>query len=152
MLYNYIVSNDNENFLKTIEQLNNVDYISNILSLYHLAVEKNSCESLHGLFKLKSPDFEELCKLGEIAVERSNFDALSTLLAKNSKIANKLILQACQELVVPSKSFQINYDNRIRCLKLILEQKNVNVRQEDGKLICIYFLMNIKFIFFIKLP
>lgn len=71
------------------------------------------------------------------AVQLGHADVLQEILKFEPKLANKLLLPAAQELGVPTwprRGENDQEDERVRVLRLILEQPEVDTRLEDGAL------------------
>ncbi|XP_015121073.1 transient receptor potential cation channel protein painless [Diachasma alloeum] len=68
----------------------------------------------------------------EAAVRRGHHDILGDLLRSGVKIDNEVLMIACQQLGVPCR-FGVEQQSRIKCLRLLLEQPDVQVRIEDEK-------------------
>jgi hypothetical protein len=133
LLRYYLIANDEMHFLKTLAKAEDLNTLENKTELLKIAIERNLGDCTRELLQKNILDSENLFELGKIAVEQANPDILQELLNRNFKIANRLLLLASQELGISTKLGVSKKNNRFKCLKIILNQEGVNVRQEDGK-------------------
>ena len=133
LLRYYLTANDEGNFLKTLETVEDLDALGNKTELLRLAVEHNLQNTTKLLLQRDTPDSLNLSLLAKTTVERGHPEILKELLSRSPKLADRLLMPASQELGVPSRPGPRNRNNRLECLKLILNQDGVDVRQEDGK-------------------
>ncbi|XP_011692057.1 PREDICTED: transient receptor potential cation channel protein painless-like [Wasmannia auropunctata] len=129
----YLIANDETNFLKNMELVK----IEILHSVVEELLEMTTQRGFHKvaiaiLEKLKERQFS-VKKAAQVAVQQSDHAILQILLKIEPNMANDLILSACQELGMPGKRGVDNTVDRLECLKLILEQENVNVRCSDNK-------------------
>lgn len=125
---------DESEFLEKLRRIDD-DRLTDVDELIVVAAKRNFPEAVGELLKRGqrsdcSPRIDEAAK---IAVELGHPRVLREILTVDSKLGNKLLLSACKELGVPSSSGKDREDDRISCLRLILEQPDINVRCEDGR-------------------
>lgn len=133
----YLIANDEMNFLKSLE-LVKVEVLHNVAEdLLEMAVQRNFYEIVVGILEKLKGSLFNVKKAAHVAVERGNHVILQELLNVEPEVANDLILNACLELGMPGKQGVNNMSDRLQCLKLILEQENVDVRCTDSKYITI---------------
>ncbi|XP_076301637.1 transient receptor potential cation channel protein painless-like [Lasioglossum baleicum] len=130
----HLQGNDETNFLDCLRKMPKDEPIE-IEDLIVLAAEHNIKNAVSKLLeKLTSR-----CNLEEAAVKAiqngsphilrlimGNFDA-------DPGAANNLLLEACMELGIPGGTFKESVSNRLECLRLILNMKNVDVNCADRK-------------------
>ncbi|KAJ8676652.1 hypothetical protein QAD02_012439 [Eretmocerus hayati] len=136
LLRYYLGANDEINFLAKLDSLEEpqTELAGSRFDLLRLAVEQNLRGCLVRLARVGlQPESSELPDLGRAALRRAHPEVLRELLENSPKLADDLLLTACQELGAPAKPGPGNRNNRLECLRLILERKNVDVRQEDDK-------------------
>ncbi|XP_033216474.1 transient receptor potential cation channel protein painless-like [Belonocnema kinseyi] len=126
----YLDANDEKNFLENLEKVEpNVS-----INTEELIIEAASRNLFKAVAKLISrEEVVEISKAGEIAVQRGHYEVLQKLLNYDCHLGKKLIILGCQELATPCRRSLDHRDVRLMCLKLILSQKNVDVRVEDEK-------------------
>ncbi|XP_011499906.1 PREDICTED: transient receptor potential cation channel protein painless [Ceratosolen solmsi marchali] len=132
LLRYYLTANDEVNFLKALEKMEDI-VVNNKIELLKIAIEHNLRDAAKELLHNNIPDTENLYELGKIAIEQAYPDILHELLTINAKLANRLLLPASQELGISTRPGTANTNNRLKCLKMILNQDGVDVRQEDDK-------------------
>lgn len=136
----YLIANDEMNFLKNLELvraemlLHDSHFIAE--DLLEMAAQCNFHESVCGILEKFKERLFSVKKAAHIAVQHGHHAILRELLNVEPEVANDLILNACLELGMPGKRGVDNTSDRLECLKLILEQKNVNVRCTDSKYEC----------------
>lgn len=126
----YLDANDEKNFLENLEKVES-NVLINTEELIKEAAARNLFKAVAKLFSRE--EIVEISKAGEIAVQRGHYEVLQELLNYDSHLGKKLIILACQELATPCRRSSDHRDVRLKCLKLILSQKNVDVRVEDGE-------------------
>lgn len=129
----YLIANDETNFLKSME-------LVKIEVLHSVAEELLEMTAQRGFYKVAIGILEKLKgkhvsieKAAQAAVQQSDHVILRELLKVEPSVANDLILSTCMELGMPGKRDVDDMPDRLECLKLILEQSNVDVRCSDGK-------------------
>lgn len=131
----YLVANDEINFLKSMELVKTEVLHSVAEELLEMSAQRGFCKAINAILKkLKGRQFS-VKKAAQAAVQQSDHSILQVLLKVDSNVANDLILSACLELGMPGKRGADNTPDRLECLKLILEQENVNVRCSDSEYI-----------------
>ncbi|XP_011859346.1 PREDICTED: transient receptor potential cation channel protein painless-like [Vollenhovia emeryi] len=122
----YLIANDEKNFLNSMELGETKVLHNEAKQLLEIAVERNLYKSvLELLERLKGESFS-VKEAAEIAVWYGHVHILQILLRVQPEVANDLILSACQQLGMPKRKG--NDTDRLMCLKLILDQENVDVR------------------------
>ncbi|XP_034952763.1 transient receptor potential cation channel protein painless [Chelonus insularis] len=128
----YLDANDEKNFLNHLDMVED-DADIDQERLITLAAEKNLITSVQALIKdidpIKTPIVDEAV---EVAVRKGHVEILAELLNLGVKIKDNLILVAARELGVSLRA-NLNQNNRLKCLKMILELPNINVRCRDEK-------------------
>jgi len=131
----YLIANDETNFLK------NMEFVK-IEILHSIAEELLEMTAQRGFYKVAIEILEKLKgkqfnikKAAQAAVQQSDHAILQVLLKTEPNVVNDLIMSACLELGMPEKRGIDNMSDRLECLKLILEQENVNVRCSDSEYI-----------------
>ncbi|XP_016840208.1 transient receptor potential cation channel protein painless isoform X2 [Nasonia vitripennis] len=133
LLKYYLSANDEANFLKVLGTVEDLNGLGNKSELLRQAVEKNLRATMKEMLERDGLMDENLYEIAKVAVERGHPEILKELLKKKPKIAERLLMSACQELGVPSKPGPGNRNNRFECLRMIMEQGDIDVRQEDDK-------------------
>ncbi|XP_067213310.1 transient receptor potential cation channel protein painless isoform X2 [Linepithema humile] len=131
----YLIANDEANFLKNLE-LVRVEILHDVAEdLLEMAAQRNFHETVCGILEKLREKLTPFSvrKAAHTAVQQGHHAILRELLNVEPKVANDLILNACLELGMPGKRGVDNTPDRLECLKLILEQKNVDVRCTDNK-------------------
>ncbi|XP_011629656.1 transient receptor potential cation channel protein painless [Pogonomyrmex barbatus] len=129
----YLIANDEINFLKNIEYVEIEALHSVAEELLEMTSKRNFHEAvIRILEKLKGRQFN-IEKAAQMAIQQNNHIILQKLLNVEPNVVDDLILNACLELGMPAKRGTDNFPDRLNCLKLILEQENVNVRCSDNK-------------------
>lgn len=128
----FLNANDEINFLRYLEKFNNDSLINDINELLEMAAERNFYEIVKELLDRTHGDTLDLSTASITAVQQANYDILRELLKHDGELANELIIDACLELGMPVKH-RSDVDDRLKCLKLILDQDNVDVRCTDSK-------------------
>ena len=133
----YLITNDETNFLKNMEFVK-IEILHSIAEeLLEMSAQRGFYKITIGILeKLKGKQFS-VKKAAQEAVQQNDYAILQVLLEMEPNIANDLLLSACQELGMPRKRGIDNTPDRLNCLKLILEQEDVNIRCSDSKYITI---------------
>ncbi|XP_011173491.1 transient receptor potential cation channel protein painless [Solenopsis invicta] len=125
----YLNNRDETNFLKCMEIVQgeiSSDIAENLLTK---SIQYNFQQAVIAILnKFKGKHFNVRKSIRE-AIQNGHYDILNELL-KVEPLINDLLLSVCQELGMPDKQ---GNDNLLKCLELILEQNNVNVRSTDKK-------------------
>ncbi|XP_024888767.1 transient receptor potential cation channel protein painless-like [Temnothorax curvispinosus] len=129
----YLIANDETNFLKSMELVKTEVLHSVDEELLEMIAQRGFHKAaIEILKKLEGRQFS-VKKAAQAAVQQSDHAILQALLKVEPNVANDLILSACLELGMPGKRGADNTPDRLKCLKLILEEENVNVRCSDNK-------------------
>ncbi|XP_039314436.1 transient receptor potential cation channel protein painless-like isoform X2 [Solenopsis invicta] len=129
----YLIANDEINFLESMKNVKIEDLHSIAEELLEMTALRGFHKAAIGILeKLKGRQFS-VKKAMQAAVQQSDRVILQELLKIEPNMANDLILNACQMLGMPKKQRVDNTHDQLECLKLILEQENVNVRCNDNK-------------------
>ncbi|KAL0125733.1 hypothetical protein PUN28_004652 [Cardiocondyla obscurior] len=129
----YLIANDEANFLKSIDFVKIGVLHSVAEELLDMIAQRGFHKAARGILeKLKEKQFS-VKKAAQTAIQQNDCAILQMLLVVEPNTTNDLILSACQELGIPGKRGIDNTSDRLECLKLILEQDNVNVRCSDNK-------------------
>lgn len=129
----YLIANDEINFLESMKNVKIEDLHSIAEELLEMTALRGFHKAAIGILeKLKGRQFS-VKKAMQAAVQQSDRVILQELLKIEPNMANDLILNACQMLGMPRKQRVDNTHDQLECLKLILEQENVNVRCNDNK-------------------
>lgn len=129
----YLVANDETNFLRSLE-LVEVETLHDVAEdLIEMATQRNFYEAVLAILEKLQGGLFSVKKAAQVAVQQSHYAILRELLNVEPEAAKDLILDACLELGMPGKRGIDNTSDRIECLKLILEQEDVDVRCTDNK-------------------
>ncbi|XP_011883144.1 PREDICTED: transient receptor potential cation channel protein painless-like [Vollenhovia emeryi] len=129
----YLIANDEKNFLNSMELVKTEVLHGVAEELLEMTAQRGFHRAaIEILEKLKGRQFS-VKKAAQAAVQHSDHAILQVLLKVEPSAANDLILNACLELGMPGKRGADSTTDRLECLKLILEQENVNVRCSDNK-------------------
>lgn len=129
----YLIANDEMNFLRSLK-LVKMEVLHNVAEdLLEMAVQRNFYEIVMGILEKLKGSLFSVKKAAQVAVEQGNHVILQELLNVEPEVANDLILNACLELGMPGKQGVNNMSDRLQCLRLILEQENIDVRCTDNK-------------------
>lgn len=129
LLRYYLDANDEKNFLENISQVDSNEPV-NFNELIKIAAEHNLSEAIVKL--ISREELLEMSEAAEIALRRGHYEVLKKILNYDCHVGKKLIILACQELGTPCRRSSDYQKIRLKCLKLILKQKDVDVRVEDG--------------------
>lgn len=141
----YLVSNDETGFLKGMEFVEIEALHSVAEELLMMTVQYNCYKAAVGILgKLEGRRFKGE-KVAEMATLLGRPAILEELLRIKPEMASNLILSVCQQLEMPGKR-KVDMSDLLECLKLILKQKNINVRCMDGEYIITYMLNNRNFL------
>ncbi|XP_024879643.1 transient receptor potential cation channel protein painless-like, partial [Temnothorax curvispinosus] len=132
-LKNYLSVNDEENFMKNIILLRKEFPHEMVEELLKIAAERGFHKAAIGILKKFEGRQFSVKKAAQAAVEQSDHVILQALLKVEPNAANDLILSACLELGLPGTRGADYTPDRLKCLELILEKENVNVRCSDNE-------------------
>ncbi|XP_063989304.1 transient receptor potential cation channel protein painless-like [Diachasmimorpha longicaudata] len=131
----YLDANDEYHFLEKLKSLEEEEEGSPRLDgedkLIVIAAERNLKVAVGELLRRREVGSVPRAAL-EAVVRRGHHDILQDFLKTGVKIENEVLMIACQELGVPCR-FGIEQQSRIKCLRLLLEYPDVQVRIEDEK-------------------
>lgn len=130
LLRYYLDANDEKNFLENLSQIDQSEAID-FYELVKIASEHNLSEAIVKL--ISREELVEMSEAAEIAVRRGHYEVLKKILNHDRQVGKKLILVACQELSTPCRRSVDHQKIRLKCLKIILKQKDIDVRVEDEK-------------------
>ncbi|XP_011883141.1 PREDICTED: serine/threonine-protein phosphatase 6 regulatory ankyrin repeat subunit B-like [Vollenhovia emeryi] len=128
----YLTANDEKNFLNSMKLVKTKVLHNETEELLQMAVEHNLYKSVFELLERLEEEWFSVKKAAEIAVLNGHVHILQLLLRVQPEVANDLILSACQQLGMPKRR-KGNDTDRLMCVKLILEQENVDVHCTDSK-------------------
>ncbi|KAF3419985.1 hypothetical protein E2986_04275 [Frieseomelitta varia] len=128
----YLNANDEINFLRCLEMIQDDVVNDEAEDLIEMAVQKDLKDAVVTLLKRTRGIGCNLEKAASLAVQQGSPDILRELLETDVDV-NNLLLDACLELGIPTKEGSGYMDNRLECLNLILERENVDVRCTDSK-------------------
>uniref|UniRef100_A0A0C9RIG0 Pain_0 protein n=1 Tax=Fopius arisanus TaxID=64838 RepID=A0A0C9RIG0_9HYME len=129
----YLDANDETHFLenlKTFEEYG-APRLDGEDKLMVIAAERNLKTAVTELLRRREHGSIPRAAL-EVVVRRAHHELLREFLKTGVKIENEVLMIACQELGVPCR-FGVEQHSRIKCLKLLLEHPDVQVRIEDEK-------------------
>ncbi|XP_076748857.1 transient receptor potential cation channel family member painless [Xylocopa sonorina] len=127
----YLYAKDEENFLKYLNEIQD-DLRDDIVDMIETAVRKNFESSVRQLLNRAETVNCNLKKSASIAIQQGSPDILRQLLDKNIEDESDLLMDACVELGIPRKGASHGTNDRLECLKLLLE-RDVDVRCTDKK-------------------
>ena len=139
LLRYFLEANDEKNFLEKLAEIDSNENI-NVHELIKIAARHNLPEAFVRL--ISREEIGDITEAAMAAVQRGHHEILKEILMYDPDLGKKLIIPACQELATPSRRGSDYRNVRLQCLKLILAQKNVSVRVEDGKILFIQFYNN----------
>lgn len=129
----YLNANDEKNFLKCL-QIAQSDVVYNVAEdLIEIAVQKNLKDAATALLENTRGIGCNLEKAASLTVQLGSPYILRQILDTDVEVKDELLLNACLELGMPSREGSGNMDDRVECLKLILQREDVDVRCTDGK-------------------
>ncbi|XP_011688410.1 PREDICTED: transient receptor potential cation channel protein painless-like [Wasmannia auropunctata] len=128
----YLIADDETNFLKSMKFVKTKISHDVAEELLEMAVQHNFYKAVIAIIQKFMSQCFNVRKAAEAAVRLSHSAILRELLYVEPKVANDLILSACQQLGIPERR-KNNISDRLECLKLILEQESVDVHCTDSK-------------------
>ncbi|XP_076230831.1 transient receptor potential cation channel family member painless [Calliopsis andreniformis] len=130
----YLNANDEMNFFKCIKTVPD-DVVNNVVEdLIEMAVQRNLKNTVNTLLEKIQGHGYNLDKAANIAIQRGSPNILELILNANGEVrSSNLLLNACLELDIPGKENSQIMSDRLKCLKLILERDDVDVRCTDSK-------------------
>ncbi|KAL7289797.1 hypothetical protein TKK_0016199 [Trichogramma kaykai] len=135
-LFHYLTANDPANFERTLEAIEGTP--EGVFELLKKATRRGLTGPLDQLLRRFAPGPAELVALAELAIKHAWPEVLDRLLKLGAReFADQLLMPASQALCArleprPAQDHDAAAP-RFRCLELVLEQENVDVRQQDDK-------------------
>uniref|UniRef100_A0A6V7KCJ1 Ion transport domain-containing protein n=1 Tax=Bracon brevicornis TaxID=1563983 RepID=A0A6V7KCJ1_9HYME len=130
----YLDANDEENFLNNLKCLYEEDGSAKLDGedkLIVIAAERNLKKAVSELLRRREQGNIPQAAL-EVATRRAHHDILDKFIKTGTKVDNEVLMIACQQLGIPCR-YGIEQQSRIKCLKLLLDRPDVEVRFEDEK-------------------
>lgn len=130
----YLTANDEVNFLRGLEVVEPRTIHDVAEDLLETAARHNFLDAVVGILERLRGSVFGVRRAAQVAVREGHHGILRELLLNaNPDVANDLILDACLELGTPGRRGVDGTSDRLECLRLILEQENVDVRCADGE-------------------
>lgn len=129
----YLTVNDEVNFLRSLEVIKPQTLHGVAEDLLELAAQHNFLDAVVGILGRLQGGVFSVTRAAQVAVRQGHYGILRELLNVKPGVANDLILDACMELGMSERCGVDGTSDRLECLKLILEQENVDVRCADGE-------------------
>ncbi|KZC14334.1 PREDICTED: transient receptor potential cation channel protein painless [Dufourea novaeangliae] len=130
----YLNANDQTNFFKCLQVVQD-DVVNNVAEdLIEMAAQRNFEDTISALLeRVQRTVGCNLQKAANIAIQMGSPGVLRRILNTDIQVGNDLLLNACVELGIPGGNGTENMDDRLECLKLILDRDDVDVRCTDSK-------------------
>ncbi|KAK0077002.1 hypothetical protein PV325_004566 [Microctonus aethiopoides] len=132
----YLDANDEKNFLNHLTSINDdASREINESRLITIAASKNFCIAVRELLKrIKNREIDvDITEGALVAIKCGHPEILKELLESNSlKFTEEMLITSCRELGFSSSLLGTKQSDRLDCLKMILDQPNINVRCQDG--------------------
>ncbi|TGZ38332.1 Transient receptor potential cation channel protein painless-like protein [Temnothorax longispinosus] len=122
---------DETMFLKCMENIQKKISLSVANDLLTISAQRNLQQAVKAILKKFRGKHLNVRNAAHVAIQNGHHVILGELLKVEPEMANDLILIVCAELGVPGKQGVDDTSNLLKCLELILEQKNVDVRCTD---------------------
>ncbi|XP_071559422.1 transient receptor potential cation channel protein painless-like [Temnothorax nylanderi] len=129
----YLNDGDETNFLKCMKAFQGEIPIRMAENLLTMSAQHNFRQAVTAILKRFGGKHLNVRKAARATVQNGHHVILGELLRVEPEMANDLILSVCAELGVPGKQGVDDTSNLLKCLELILEQNNVDVRCTDKK-------------------
>ncbi|XP_011146816.1 transient receptor potential cation channel protein painless [Harpegnathos saltator] len=129
----YLTVNDEANFLTSLENAKPQIVRSVAEDLLEMAAQHNLLDAVMGILGRLPNGVFSVKRAAQVAIREGNYHVLRQLLNVEPGVANDLILDVCPELGMPGRHGVDSTFDRLECLRLILEQENVDVRCADNK-------------------
>jgi len=139
-LKDYLIANDETKFLQNLDFIEMEIPQSVADGLLEKAMQENLYRAALGILEKFRGNLCNVENAAQLAVQQGHHVILRKLLNIKPEIANYLILDACLQLGMPKKQNIDKTSDSLECLKLILKQKNVDVRCIDGEYITMQIL------------
>lgn len=140
----YLTVNDEINFLRNLKVVKPQMLHGVAEDLLEMAAQLNFHEAAARILDKLQNNMFSVKGAAQVAVQNGHHRILRQLLNVQPGVANDLILDVCLELGMPERHDADSASDRLECLKLILEQENVNVRCADGEYSTTSFISCIK--------
>lgn len=129
----YLNANDETNFLRCLSTVQE-DVVNNVAEdLIEMAVQRNFKETVAVLLERRRGVQCNLEKAASLAIQQGTPDILQEILNTDVEVKSDMLLSACMELGIPGREGSKSVNNRLECLKIILEREDVDVRCTDSK-------------------
>ncbi|XP_071559411.1 transient receptor potential cation channel protein painless-like isoform X2 [Temnothorax nylanderi] len=129
----YLNDGDETNFLKCMKDFQGEIPSRMAENLLTMSAQHNFRQAVTAILKRFGGKHLNVRKAARATVQNGHHVILGELLRVEPEMANDLILIVCAELGVPGKQGVDDTSNLLKCLELILEQNNVDVRCTDKK-------------------
>ncbi|TGZ54761.1 hypothetical protein DBV15_10957 [Temnothorax longispinosus] len=127
----YLNDGDETNFLKCMKDFQGEIPLWMAENLLTMSAQHTFQQAVTAILKRFGGKDLNVIKAARVAAQNGHHVILGELLKVEPEMANNLILIVCAELGVPGKQGVDNTSNLLKCLELILEQNNVDVRCTD---------------------
>ncbi|KAK0159862.1 hypothetical protein PV327_010928 [Microctonus hyperodae] len=132
----YLDANDEKNFLNHLTSLDNDAYHEiNESRLITIAAGKNFCVAVRKLLeRIKNAEIDvDITEGALVAIKCGHPKILKELSESNTlKFTEEMLITSCRELAFSSSLLRTEQSGKLECLKMILDQPNINVRCQDG--------------------
>lgn len=128
----YLLANDEINFTRSLETVKPEVVRGVVEDLLEMAAQRDLRQAVTGLLSKLQQGAFSVKKAARAAVQQGHHSILRELLNVEPEAANDLVLDACLELGMTGKRAD-DTSNQLECLRLILEQENIDVRCTDSK-------------------
>lgn len=129
----YLNDSDETNFLRCMEVIQEEIPLGIAENLLMIAVQHNFRKAVTAILNRFEGKHVNIRKAARATIQYGHHIILEELLKVEPQMANDLILSICLKLGMPGNGGIDNTSNRVKCLELILEQNNVNVRCTDSE-------------------
>lgn len=133
----YLNNEDETNFLKCMKIIEGEIAPDTAENLLTTSAQYNFRQAVMAILKRFEGKHLNVRKAARATVQDGHHVILGELLKLEPEMVNDLILSVCQELGMPRKRGIDNTSKLLKCLELILEQSNVDVRCTDSAYIAI---------------
>ncbi|XP_014475519.1 PREDICTED: transient receptor potential cation channel protein painless [Dinoponera quadriceps] len=129
----YLTANDEVNFLRSLETVKPQILHGVAEDLLEMAAQHNFLNAVAGILNGLQGSIFSVKRAAQVAIRQGYHCVLRQLLNVKPGVASDLILDASLELGMPGRHGVDSTSDRLECLKLIMEQENVDVRCADDK-------------------
>lgn len=131
----HLNNTDETSFLKCMEVIQEEIPPHIAQTLLTISVQHNFQQAVTAILRKFEARPLNMRKAVCVSVQKAHYVILEKLLKARPELTNEeLILKVCQEMGIPRER-EVDNTNLLKCLELMLERKNVNVRCSDGKYI-----------------